>query len=174
MKSILVCVAALSFAAPAFAGEWPKQDWRLLKVTPMPQQTPAAAQRDGGASPPQVLLSSSVGGRLGGPAPGSRQNIALDLNAIDRVGDKVDVRYFVWPDGGASVTEVASRIDCSRTGEQVVSWRQYDRDFVSVGGGDEGLRRTDATARAVASYACHPGRGQDVSGKSLPEVVRDG
>ncbi|WP_029912680.1 hypothetical protein [Caulobacter sp. UNC358MFTsu5.1] len=174
MKSILVCMAALSFAAPALAGEWPKQDWRLLKVTPMPQQTPSAAQRDGGASPPQVLATGPVSGRLGGPAPGSRQNIALDLNSIDRTGDNVELRYFVWPDGRSEITEVSSRIDCSRTGEQVVSWRRYDRDFVSVGAGEEGVRRTDATARAVAGYACHPSRGQNVSGKSLPEVVRGG
>ena len=174
MKSMLVCLAALSLATPALAQEWPRQDWGLLKVTPMPQQIPAAAQRDGGASPQQVALAGPVGGRIGGPAPGSRQNIALDLDSLQRVGDSVEVRYFVWPDERSNYVEVASRINCSRTGEQIVSWRRYDRDFAYVAGGDEGARRTDATARAVASYACRPPQGRTVSGKTLPEVVRGG
>ncbi len=43
MKLLIVSMAALSFAAPAFAQEWSKQDWRLLQVRPLPQQAPASA-----------------------------------------------------------------------------------------------------------------------------------
>jgi hypothetical protein len=75
-------------------------------------------------------------------------------------------------DGGAFPP--ASWTNGSRTGEQVVLWRQYDRDFAHVRTSSQGLRRTDATARAVASSACQARPGHEVSGKSLPEIVRGG
>jgi hypothetical protein len=178
MKMIVVALAALSFASSALAQDWskqdwPKQDWRLLKVTPLPAQAPASTARDGGAFPPTSWANGDVV-RLGGPSPGGRQNIAMDLNSINRVGDSLEVRYFVWPDEKSTYTEITSRIDCSRTGEQVVLWRQYDRDFAYVRTSSQGLRRTDATARAVASSACQARPGHEVSGKSLPEIVRGG
>ncbi|MDR7118119.1 hypothetical protein [Caulobacter sp. BE254] len=173
MKMIVVALAALSFASPALAQEWPKQDWRLLKVTPLPEQAPASTAPDGGASPPRPWANGD-GLRLGGPSPGSRQNIAVDLNSINRVGDNLEVRYFVWSDEKSTYTEITSRIDCSKTGEQVVLWRQYDRDFAPVRTSSQGVRRTDATARAVAGSACHARPGHQVSGKSFPEIVQGG
>lgn len=179
MKSIVASIAALSFAGlsfagPAFAQEWPKQDWHLLRVKPTAQQAPASTKRDGGAYPPEAWMTAAAAVQLGGPAPGSRQNVAVNLDSLNRVGDKVEVRYFVWPDEKSNYTEITSRIDCSKTGEQVVAWREYDQDFAYVRTGGQGARRTDARARAIASYACHAPRGPDVGGKSLPELVQGG
>ena len=174
MKLLIVSMAALSFAAPAFAQEWPKQGWRLLKVTPLPQQAPASSKRDGGAYPPETWMAGGDGVRLGGPAPGARQTVAVNLNSLNRIGDKVEVQYFVWPDDKSDYTEITSRIDCSKTGEQIVLAKQYDRDFAYVRTSNEAVRRTDARARAIATYACGSQRGHGVDGKSLPEVVRGG
>jgi hypothetical protein len=169
MKMILGSLAALSFAAPALAQEWPKQDWYVLTVPLLSQQAPASTMRDGGASPPYETIA--------GPAvrpdsrPARRQTVALNINSLSRIGAKVEVSYFVWSDEKSDYTEITSRIDCSRTGEQIVLWRSYDRDLAHVGTSDQGFRRIDATSRAVANYACRLPRDHRVSSKSLPEIV---
>jgi len=129
MKSLIVCMAALSFAAPAFAQEWPKQDWGLLQVKPLPQSAPASSKRDGGAYPPEAWMTGGDAVRLGGPAPGARQTVAVNLNAINRVGDKVEVQYFVWPEDKSGYTELTSRIDCSKTGKRAT----IARAMVTIG-----------------------------------------
>ena len=73
----------------------------------------------------------------------------------------------------APIASEPSRIDCGKTGEQINAVRHYDQDFALVGGHDMRLRRTDATARAVAIQVCGAAR-TNVSGKSLPELVKGG
>jgi hypothetical protein len=172
MKMILAGLAALSFVAPAAAQEWPKQDWRVSTVTNMSAQTPLAAMADGGARPDSSVAYNMVLRNIQA-APAGRQTIALDVNAIRRDGKVALVSYFVWPDDKSSFTEISSRIDCGRTGEQINAMRQYDRDFALVGASDQAMRRTDATARAVATQVCGAAR-TNVSGKSLPEIVKGG
>lgn len=170
MKMILAGLAALSFVAPAAAQEWPKQDWRVSKVTNGSAQKPFYTAADGGARPIPSVYAASDRNIL---APVGRSNIALDVGSIQREGKVALVRYFVWPDDKSSYTEISSRIDCGRTGEQINAVRQYDRDFALVGGSDQAVRRTDATARAVAVQVCGAVR-TNVSGKSLPEIVKGG
>lgn len=171
MKMILAGLAALSFVAPAAAQEWPKQDWRVSRVSNLSAQTPSFYEPDGGARPIQSVYSTSVTFRQ--PAPTGRSNIALDVGSIRREGKVALVSYFVWPDDKSSYTEISSRIDCGKTGEQINAVRHYDQDFALVGGHDMRLRRTDATARAVAIQVCGAAR-TNVSGKSLPELVKGG
>ncbi len=110
--------------------------------------------------------------RLGGPAPGARQTVAVNLNSINRVGDKVELQYFVWPDDKSDYTEITTRIDCSKTGEQIVLARQYDRDFAYVRTSNEAVRRADARARAIATYACGSQRGHGVDGNPCRKSSR--
>ncbi|MDG2528370.1 hypothetical protein [Caulobacter endophyticus] len=173
MKMILAGLAALSFVAPAAAQEWPQQDWRVSKITNMSVQLPISALSDGGVSMTYPAGLYSPERRNIRPAPAGRQNLAVDVGSIQRQGKVALVRYFVWPEDKSSYTEISSRIDCGRTGEQINAVRVYDEGFSLIGGHDQKLRRTDATARAVATQVCGAAR-TNVSGKSLPEIVKGG
>ena len=172
MKAVVVALATLAFAAPAVAQEWPKQDWSVFKVTPRTKDTPAFAMTDGGANP--FVYYNYAGTSGGGLSPDSRRNIAVNRSSITRAGAQAEVRYYIWPDDRSYYTEVTSRIDCARTGEQIVAQRAYDHDFNYIGGSDRGFRRTDVTAREVALQVCGASRVHGVSDKSLPELVQGG
>lgn len=171
MKVFIAPLLALVLSTPAFAQEWPKQDWYVLTVPLLSSQAPASTMRDGGANPPYEKIIGPQARPDGRPP--ARQNLALDINSINRTGDALEVTYFVWSDQRSNYTRTTSRIDCSRTGEWVLLSQSYDRDFTPIETNDQTFRRTDATARAVANHACLLPRGHRVSGKSLPEVVRD-
>lgn len=174
MKMIVASLAALSFATPAFAQDWPKQDWPkqdwyVMTVPILSQQAPASTMRDGGANPPYATITGPEVRRDSRPA--RRQTVALNINSITRAGNKVEVSYFVWSDK-SSYTRITSQIDCSKTGEQVVLWQSYDRNFTHLETNDQGFRRIDATSMAVANHACRLPQGHRVGGMSLPEIVQ--
>lgn len=171
MKIIAASLATLFFAAPALAQEWPKEDWRILEVIYPSASLPKP--RDGGASPIHDA-SLYAAPRPAPSGPAGRETVALNLASIARTGDSVDVRYFVWSGDKAKITEVSSKIDCGRSGEEVTAWRQYGADFVQARAGEQSFRRVNATSRAVANDVCRASRARVVSDKSLPELLQDG
>jgi hypothetical protein len=171
LKVALTAATALLFAAPAFAEAWPKQDWYVMKLTAFSAQSPASAKPDGGARPPMEWMTGA-NGALGGPSPNAARTVAVDAAALRRDGRIVDLTYYVWANDKSGVTEVTSRIDCGKTGETVVGWRQYGADLQPVAASDQSFRKIDATSRAVAQKVCSPLKSQSVSGKSLPEMIK--
>ncbi|GGL33301.1 hypothetical protein [Caulobacter rhizosphaerae] len=170
MKASLAALALLSLANPAFAQEWPRQDWLVFSAPTTLGDTSYGAMRSGGftVQMPWDLGPPPLPSRV---ARGGRVKVALDINSIDRVGDEIQIRYFVWSDR-SGYAEVTSRINCARTGEVVVSSRDYDGDWVPVRVRVENQRRITPISMAVATRACHPSQRGRVSGKSLPEVVQ--
>ena len=169
MKTTLAALALLSLAGPAFAQEWPRQDWYVFSAPTTLGDTSYGAMRSGGFT---VQMPWDFGPTASptGVARGGRVKVALDINSIDRVGDQIQVRYFVWSDT-SGYAEVTSRINCARTGEVVVSSRDYDGDLAPVRTRLENQKRITPISMAVATRACHPSQRGRVSDKSLPEVV---
>jgi hypothetical protein len=171
MKKILLALAALSIAGPALAEPWSKQDWYVFDVPFSTGQLRVLGVHARGWTPPDILQSGPTTqysdlGRTG------RSRIAMDINSIQRVGKILQVRYFVWSDKESGVTEMTSKIDCSKTGETIVRSRDFDENFVQLQTTDGALRRIDTTSIAVADHACRLPRSHRVSDTSLPEIVQ--
>lgn len=174
MKATLAALALLSLAGPAFAQDWsrqdwPRQDWYVFSAPVSLGEASPSTLRSGLIDAPPLGMSGPEARPVGVP-PAGRVNVAMNIDSINRVGDQVEVRYFVWSDR-SGYAEVTSRINCARTGEQVVLSKDYDRGFAPVRTSVESQKRVTPTSMAVATRACHPSQRGRISDKSLPEVV---